>query len=111
MSSCDLIGANAVLAAHEKPHGGEPLVETDGRVLENRADLEREFLLGMSAITAIEPRLFEIGDFLDTTSRAADLAIGPADSDHELAAILVFAEELDRLLECFWAFHVAKMAN
>ena len=55
---------------------GEPLVQSDRRILEDGSDLEREFLLGMVAVAAIEPRLFKIGDLLGTAVWAAHLPSG-----------------------------------
>jgi hypothetical protein len=97
-SGGDFVRANAVLAANEKPHGGKPLFQRDRGILKHGADLERELLLRMVAIAAIDPRLLKIGDFFRVALWTAYLAIGPADSDHELAAILEISEELDGLL-------------
>src|ERR1700687_1203203 len=97
-SSGDFVGANAVLATYQQPHGGKPLFQRDRRILKHGADLERELLLGVIAVAAVDPRLRKVGYLLGVALRAADLAIGPADCDHELAAVLEVAEELDGFL-------------
>jgi len=38
------VGTDSVLAVVHQPHSGEPLVQTDGAVLENRSYLDRELL-------------------------------------------------------------------
>jgi hypothetical protein len=65
----------------------------------------------MVAIAAIETRILEVGDLLGVASRAANLAVRPAHRYHELAAVLVVAEELDCLLECFGTFHAVNVAG
>jgi hypothetical protein len=59
----------------------------------------------MISITAVEPRLGEIGDFLGIAIRAANLAIKPASGDHELTAVFMIAEVLDGFLEGAGRFH------
>src|ERR1039457_4084757 len=93
-----LVGPNPILAAHKQPHGRQPLFQRNRRVLKHGADLERELLLGMVAVTAVDPRLSKVSYFLGVALRTADLAIGPTNSDHELAAVLEVAEELDGFL-------------
>ncbi len=76
-----LIGAYAVLAVGDEPDGGEPLVQAKRTVLEYRAGLGREPLLGVLcpafpyAAGADEPR------GVQPARRACD-AIGPAKLDH-----------------------------
>jgi len=45
-----LVGGNAVLGVGDQPHRGEPLVEPDGRVLEDAPDLDRELPLAALAL-------------------------------------------------------------
>ena len=65
----------------------------------------------MSAIAAVEPRVFKVGDFVSAALRAAHLAIRPANGDHELAAVLEIAEVLDGFLECLWCFSCSKSSR
>src|SRR5216683_6526831 len=110
-SAMQFVRANPIFAAHDEPQGGKPLLQRDRRILEYGADLERELLLGMFLVAAVDPRLFEIGNLLGAASRAAHLAIGPAHESHELAAVVEVAEEENCLLECLWAFHAQKVAG
>src|SRR5262249_52507373 len=96
---------DAVFAANQEPHGGQPLLKWNRRIFKHSADLEREFLLQMVAIAAIQTGLFQIGNFLRVALRTAHLAIRPADRDHEFAAIVVIAEMLNCLLKSLNVFH------
>ena len=64
----------------------------------------------MIAVAAIYAGILQIGYIIRSAMRAAGLAIGPPDSDHELTAILEIAEVLNCLLECLWCSHVMKIA-
>jgi hypothetical protein len=105
-----LITGDTILAAHHKPDSGEPLLKGNRGVLEHSADLERELLLGMVPIAAVQAGFRQIGDFLGVAARAAHNFIQPADRNHEFAAVLVVAEELDGLLQGFWCFHAQTVA-
>src|SRR2546425_12964395 len=85
----DFVTADAVLAVHEKPHGGKPFVQADRRVFENCRGLQREAGLIMLAVALPDARVFKIGYMLRTTVRAAHDAIWPAQFHHELAAVFV----------------------
>ena len=50
-----LVAADAVLRVADEPDSGEPVLQLDGRVLENRADLHRELGFGVSALALPEP--------------------------------------------------------
>src|SRR5438045_8853052 len=105
------ITADSVFATHDEPHGGKPLLKSNRTVLKHGADLEREFLLRVIAIAAIDLRFLKVGDFLGIAVRAAHFAIKPAHRNHELAAVLGTLEKLDGLLECFWTFHARNVAG
>src|SRR6266550_5154027 len=105
------IATDSIFAVHHEPHSGKPLLKGNRRILKYGADLEREFLLRMIAIAAIEPRLREIGNFIGIAVRTADFAVKPAHGNHELTAVFKVQEELDGLLKCFWAFHETNVAG
>ena len=46
----DFVGADAVLGVGDEPHGSEPLVERDGRVLKDGSDLGGELLLRVDGL-------------------------------------------------------------
>src|ERR1035438_9239217 len=100
----DFVTADAVLAIDQEPYGGEPFFQRKRRILKNRADLERELLAWVWTVAAVYLGVLEVCHLVRSTLGTADLAIGPTDGDHELATVFEVAEELDGLLEGFWAF-------
>ena len=93
----DLVGADAVLAVHDQPQGGEPLLQGDGAVLEDGPDLGRELLLAGPALP--EPPGRQEGSLRRLAARAGHGAIGPAQLDHERQAGVGIGEELDGVQE------------
>ena len=85
------IAGDAVLAIAEQPHGGKPLLKADRRILKDGPDLERELLLWMLAVAAIEVRLFKPGHLVGSAVGAANTPSGQR-MNHELAAVLVSAK-------------------
>src|SRR5208282_6479065 len=68
----NFVRANAVLTICQQPSSGKPFLQRNGRILVNGTDLEREFLLGVLPVAAIEPRLVEIGNLFGVAVRAAN---------------------------------------
>ena len=93
-----LIGANPILRVYQEPYGGKPFVEADWRILENRPDLQRELLLRVILVAAIDLRLRQPGQLGSATGGALDRTIGPANLNHELAAVLSLGKPLNCLL-------------
>src|SRR5262249_37075283 len=54
-----LVTRNAVLAVHEEPERGQPLLKSDSGVFEDGADLERELPAGMFGVALPDARLGE----------------------------------------------------
>jgi hypothetical protein len=106
----NLIRANAVFAIYQQPNRRKPLLQCDRRILKNRSHLQGELLAWVSAAAAVEPRFFKVGNFISAALWAAHLAIGPANCDHELAAVLEVTEVLNGFLECLWVFHAVNLA-
>ena len=99
---------NTVLSVGKHPRRGEPLIKADRRFLEERANLDGEFTLGMMDCTL--PRLslgVEGADALRTTVRADDLAIRPAASGQVGNAVIHAVEVEDSLLKALGFFHRA----
>ena len=71
---CDFVGTNSVVAGRKHPHRGEPFVEADRRILEDRTDLDRELLPAFEA--GPHPARFEKRQALGLASRAFR-AFGP----------------------------------
>src|SRR5712692_5939775 len=78
--------ANAILGINNHPHRGEPLVQRDRGILEDRASLERELwsIVLLAAVPAVV--LFEEEDVALAATRA-DHAIRPATGHKVFAAI------------------------
>jgi hypothetical protein len=102
-------GAYAILAIHDQPKRGKPLVQAERRFLENRASLEREGWLLVSGVALPYAGLGKVGYFLRSASWAGHFAIGPAKLYHELVAVLVVAEVDDCLLKCLYAVHAVNI--
>lgn len=106
----DLIAAHAVFAVGDEPDRSEPLVQTDRRVLEYRAYLSAELLLGVFGLALPDaPRLKEI-DFLAAAGRTLHTA-RPANIDHEFQASVGVCEVENRFLQCPWCVHAIDLAE
>src|SRR6266404_846487 len=92
------IAANAVLTIRNQPHRGKPLVEAQRGIFEYGSDFKRELGFRMLGIALPDAGLFQIGDFLRATTRAADLTVRPAHHRHELVAVLRLGKVYNRLL-------------
>jgi len=97
----EFVAADAVLAVGEQPQSGQPLFQTDGRVLEDGSYLQRELRFGMFGVALVAPNARQIGDVIGVASRTTNDALGPADRLNGLAAILVIREKQDGLSESF----------
>jgi len=101
-SATNLIGTDAVLAIGNHPNSDEPLVQTNRRILENSPDLHAKLALGMNALALPFVLILEEHGILAATSGAGNDAIGPANLDHELQAVLRAGEVQHGLLESLW---------
>jgi len=93
------VRADAVLAVDHEPHRREPLLKTDRRVLEYRPDLQRELLARVLRVALEHPRIRQIGNVEGAATRALDIAVWPAETDHELMAVVRVGEEQDCLMK------------
>src|SRR5271157_1748653 len=99
----DLATTDAVLAVSQHPKRHHPLVESDGRILEYRADLERELFLADVA----EPAAIALDErvFFSATARTRDFAVTPAQIDGIFKSTFWVAEVDNRFLQTLWGFH------
>ncbi len=74
------VGADAVLRVRQHPQRGKPLVETDGAVLEDRAEFHRELPPTIAALP--NPPSLEKAGIL-RVARGAEHAMRPAQRDQE----------------------------
>ena len=104
----EFVGADPVPAVGEHPEGGEPLAETERRVLEDRPHLRAE----LSATDAALEDHASLQEYrlVGVAVGAAD-AIGPAHLDHELEGDGRLGEVLDgfaqRLRGGMWCQHTS----
>src|ERR1039458_8509148 len=108
--ACQFARANPILAVHYQPQRRKPFVQTERGFLENSSGLEREGWLLVSRVTLPDTGLREESDFLSVATWAADLAIGPAEFYHQLAAVVEVLKVDDGLLKSLYAFHAVNIA-
>src|SRR4051794_38354419 len=101
----DFVAADSVLAVHDEPNSGEPLVQTDGGVLENGSSFQAEAGPVMFSVALPYAGIGKVGDMLGTAVRTTHRAVRPAKLHHELFAVLVFCEVEDCGLKGAGRFH------
>src|SRR5260370_15187827 len=74
----EFVAADAVLAVGEQPEGRQPLVEPDGRVLEDGPDLQRELRPRVHPVALPAANVSQVVDLLGAAARASGHAIRPA---------------------------------
>lgn len=109
----DLIRTDSVLAIGQQPDGGQPLVETDGRILKDSSDLDAELATVVLGAAFPTPLIGEKVNLVASADRTFHSAIRPAQSDHELKADIRVFEVANRVQQgsrdhrC----HAVKIAN
>jgi hypothetical protein len=101
-STSDLIRTDSVLAVGDHPNGEQPLVERKRRIFKDSSDLGRELTFGMDALALPLALILEEHDILAATGGADHNAIGPANLDHEVEAIVGIGVVQHGLLESLW---------
>lgn len=101
-SAMDLVRTDSVFAVGNHPHGGKPLVQTNGGILENSPNLDRELSLRMPSLALPETAGGDEGHFVGTASRADRSAVFPASYRQILQAIVSVREVKNRFLEGGW---------
>ena len=99
-SSRHLVGADAVLGVGQKPHGGQPLLQAERGVLEDRADLHRELAARMLGVALPQPARVEVVDLPASTGRAGHgVDAAPSGSRHVRDAHVRVGEVADGVEE------------
>ena len=62
-------------------------------------DLQRELLTRVFLVALEHPSVGQVGHIEGAAARALDIAVRPAETDHEFMAVVRFGEENDRLLK------------
>ena len=96
----DLPRASSILAVCQHPHGSEPLVKADGRVLENGSDFDRELALCVSSLALPHAARWHKGNFMRSACRAHNTIFAPATIREVINAVVGIGEVLNRLLNC-----------
>lgn len=107
-SAVKLVRANAVLAVGEHPDRHKPVLERQGRVLENRPDANRELLLAAFALPQLargDERVFR------RLAEGAKDGIGPAQFNGKAEGVVLIGKELDSLLEGFRELRLVHASN
>ena len=92
--SPQLVRGDPVLRVGRKPHGRQPLVEAQRRVLEDRPDLDAELFL--TALALPDPARLEVG-VLSSLAARANRAVRPAEVGYQVDAYIPIREVPDRL--------------
>src|SRR6266568_622596 len=103
-SAAHLIGANPILAVGEHPSSREPLVEADGRILEDGSHFDGELTLGVMSGTLPDTARGAERDTLRAACRA-DNPFGPAPRHKVPEAVIWIREVKNRLLQALWFSH------
>lgn len=98
------VRADSVLARHEHPHCRHPLIKTKGRVFHDRFHLDRE--LPFAGITEPKATGLDKRELPRGASRAANVAVWPAQFDGVIEGSLRICEAGDCFLECARLLHV-----
>jgi len=95
-----LVRTDSVFAVGGQPHRGEPLFQSNWRILENRSDFDRKLLFWMCVATLPKFRVLQKRNFLATALRTLH-AMRPAQGDQKIETVFGIREILDCLKECF----------
>src|SRR6266700_3015977 len=101
-SATHFVGTDSVLAVRNHPNSDEPLVERQGGIFHDGSDLDGELPMVMDALALPLPLILEEHGILTATGRADHDAIGPAQLDHEIEAVIGVSEVDDGLLKSLW---------
>lgn len=88
---------DTVLAVGNHPHYREPLVQTQGRFLKDRARLDAELRLGMASLALPETARGNERSVVPATSRANNLTVRPAPRLEVVQAVVGVRKVLNRL--------------
>jgi len=100
-STSQLVGTDSIFAIREQPDGREPLLKWNRGVLEDCPDLQGELRTRMPAVALPAASVNHVRNMLGVAGWTPDNTIGPSRLNHELAAVIVIAEKLDRIQERF----------
>jgi len=108
-SAANFVGTYAVLAVGNHPNSDKPFIERQCRILKDSPYLSRELPFGVEALALPLPLILEEYGILAATGRAHHDAVGPAQPDHKVKAVIGVREVDDCLLEGSGLFHVSHL--
>jgi anthranilate phosphoribosyltransferase len=97
-----LVGADSVLAVGEHPDGGEPFVEAERGILEDRPHLDGKLPVVMQGLALPHAAGGEEPGVVPPAGRADNYASRPADRDHVGQAQVGIGEVADGLEQGLW---------
>src|SRR5207249_2611551 len=97
-----LVGRNAVLRVRQQPDRHHPLIQTDGRILHDGADLYGELAAGMNLRTAPDTARGDEMNVGALAGRAGNGAAAPAKLDSGGKANVRVREEPNGLNQGLW---------
>ena len=100
-SAMNLVRTDSVFAVHNEPHRHQPFVQTDGRVLHDRAGFRGE-LTCIMLCAALPTVVLLSEDRLVATATWADDTFRPAAANQVLTAVCRFGEVDNRFLKSAW---------
>jgi hypothetical protein len=108
-TSMDLVGTDSILASDEHPCRTKPLLKWDRRIFKNRTSLQGKRRTLMPRVAFPYTRPGKPSQLSRTAVRAGDLAVRPAQFNHELSAMLKVREPQNRVSQRIGAFHGSSM--
>src|ERR1019366_5991936 len=101
----DLATADSILAISEQPHGGKPLIKTDGGVFAKASDLNGKFAFEVMTGASPGASLCTKFNFGRPATGASDYAIRPAPDGQIVDAVVGIREVQDCFLQALWFAH------
>jgi len=100
-----LVGANAVLGIGNHPDGSQPLVQSNGTILEDSPYLDRELPPRMLVLALPKATGGDESHFITATSRAGN-TIRPSEIHYKVQAHIGVRKVLDGFYQCLWVLHL-----
>src|SRR6266404_3370850 len=83
----NFIRTDTILAVHHLPHGAEPFIEANMRILEYSSGLHSK-LSPIMVIIALPPIMFRLPSNIAAATARACYSVGPPSSNNILSAVL-----------------------
>src|ERR1700731_1656444 len=94
-----LVRTDAIFAVGDQPKSAEPFVDSDGRIFQNRSDLDRKLPLLMRVFAFPNPARGQKRNVRRSAGRAFYNAVRPANRLHKIQRPIIVREVLNRVVE------------